>query len=175
MIFVEPEKIVESLDIYAGMKVADFGVGSGRYTLALARAVGEKGRVYAVDIQKELLQKIDREAGRQGFENVEILWGDMEKAGGTKLPDGLLDAVLLSNVLFQLEQRDTVAKEIARVLKPGGRAVIIDWSGSYGHLGPRPEDVVSADSARELFEGSGFAFEKEIPAGRYHYGLVFKK
>lgn len=175
MNFANPEENISALDIRAGMMVADFGAGSGAYSLALSRAVGPDGRIYAVDIQKDLLDRLKSEAERQGFDNIEVLWGDLERAGGSKLKDGLVDVVLLSNIFFQTDSKYQLALEAKRVLKPDGEIVVMDWSDSYSNLGPHPESVFGPEKAKEVFNEAGLTFVRDFPAGPHHYGLIFKK
>ncbi|TSC61314.1 MAG: methylase [Parcubacteria group bacterium Gr01-1014_107] len=152
------------------------GSGSGFYTMAAAKLVGEHGRVYAVDIQKELLITIKREAERQHLLNVEIIWGDVEKSGGTKLANSSVDTVIASNILFQLEDKESFTREVGRILKKGkGKVFIVDWLDAFGGLGPEPTAVVSPGGCKKLFLEEGFEFYKEFPTGPHHYGLAFRK
>jgi len=173
--FANPNVNVREMALRPGMKVADFGAGSGAYALAMARIVGESGRVYAVDVQKDMLLKIKNEARAEGLGNVDIIWGDMDRKGGTKVADRALDMVLLSNTLFQLEEKQTAFEEAKRTLKPDGTLVVIDWQESYGGMGPRSEDVVSIEKARVLANAAGFSPVREFPAGLHHYGIVFRR
>jgi len=175
MAFADPQQNIRNLNLREGMHVADFGTGSGHYAFALSRAVGESGRVYAVDIQRDLLGRLKNEATRGRYGNVVISWGDIEQPKGSKLREGLMDAVVLSNTLFQIEDRDAAAQEVKRVLKPGGHVLVIDWTDSFGHLGPRPEDIISLEKVQALFSGAGFSEEKIFDAGEHHYGIIFKK
>ncbi len=175
MAFVDPEKNISLFGIKGGEHVADFGSGSGAYALALAGRVGPRGRVYAVDIQKELLTKVKNEAARRGLENLEVVWGDVEKARGSKLADSSLDGVLLSNILYQVSDKETLVDETKRVLKSDGKAFVVEWADSFGGLGPKPIDIVKKEDVKKLFSKAGFAFEREIDAGSYHYGLIFSK
>lgn len=175
MAFVDPKQIIRQFAVGEGWHVADFGTGSGAYVFALAANVGGEGRVYAVDIQKDLLLKVKNEARARGLLNVEILWGDVEKAGGSKLRDNSMDAVVASNILFQVEDKRGCVREISRVTKPGGRVLIVDWTDSFGGLGPQQEAVLTKDAATELFQKERFIYEQSIPAGDHHYGIIFKK
>lgn len=157
------------------MKVADLGVGAGFYALEAGKLVGEEGRVFAVDVQKELVASVKLVAEREGLTNVESLWGDIEKEGGTKIKTGIIDEVIASNILFQVEDKDGFIKEILRILKPGGRALVIDWMDSFAGLGPHREEVVVEGQAESLFAGNGFTIEKKIDAGDHHYGFVARK
>lgn len=173
--FSDPHHLIAQFDLQSGARVADFGAGGGVVALVAARAVGDAGRVYAIDVQKELLERLKNEARGARLHNLEVLWGDVEKQGGTHLKDGAVDAVMLSNILFQLDDRPGTVKEAQRVLKTGGKVLVVDWSGSFGRMGPDPAHVVVEQTARTLFEQGGFQFVKTINAGAHHYGLVFRK
>ena len=172
--FLHPGQTIEALQLIPGMNVADFGAGSGFYAVAVAKVVGDKGKVFAVDVQKELLDRLKNESRRQRLSNVEVVWGDLEKLRGSGLKDATLDAVLITNVLFQVKDKLALAREALRVLKPKGKALVIDWQASGG-LGPRPETAISVDQAQDIFLQAGFSFEKRISAGAHHYGIIFKK
>lgn len=170
-----PEDSVQQFTLKDGAIVADLGVGSGHYVYALSHAVGESGKVFAVDIRKEMLERLKKEVDEKGIKNVEIIWGDVEIVGGTKLRAGSLDAVVVSNVLFQLDAKAGLVHECARILKTGGKVMLIDWSESFGGLGPQPNAVVSEDMARRIFETGPFQYRNSINAGEHHYGLIFDK
>lgn len=173
--FTDPARSVERLRLEPGMRVADFGAGSGAICFALAKVVGSKGLVYAIDIQKDLLDKLKSEARRRAVGNIETLWGDIDHVGGVKLADHTVNAVVVSNVLFQVDAKYQLAKEAHRVLMPGGRVLIVDWSESFGGMGPQPDHVVAADQAKDIFVQAGFAEGESFVAGPHHYGLVMIK
>ncbi len=173
MNFADPKGNVLQLGLREGMKVADLGAGSGHYTLAAASAVGHDGRVYAVDVQEDVLKHLLESARRQGLRNVEAVWGNIENRGGTKLRDKALDAVIISNVLFQVEHKQNLLAETLRILKPGGKLLVVDWAGAYGGMGPHPGEVVSEHAAEELFITGGFHKAKAFRAGAHHYAIVF--
>jgi ubiquinone/menaquinone biosynthesis C-methylase UbiE len=173
--FSDPRHNVLQLGLREGMKVADFGSGTGHYAKAAAGVVGASGKVYAVDIQEDVL-KHARQNAHQGHHHViEVVWGDIERKGGTKLRDFSMDAVMLANTLFQIEHRAGLVDEIKRVLKPEGKLLVIDWTQSHGGMGPHHEAVVNEAQAIELFEGAGFRKEKAFSAGPHHYGIVFSQ
>lgn len=135
--FSDPKKNIEAFSLIPGMTIADLGAGSGAYCEPVAIAVGDKGKVYAVDVQKDLLAKIKNDANKNHILNIEVIWGDIEKVGGTKLRDGCVDGVIASNILFQLTNKEGFRAEVRRILKPGGRLFVIDWTDSFGGLGPQ--------------------------------------
>ncbi len=173
--FSNPSQIISQLDLQSGARVADIGAGSGAYALAAAKAVGEHGKVFAVEVQKELLSRLEREARSKGVHNIESVWGDAEAAGGTHLADGACDAAIVANILFQAVDKGGLAREAARIVKPRGRVLVVDWSGSFGGTGPAPDAVVSKQKSQEVFESAGLVFERAVDAGEHHYGMVFRK
>jgi ubiquinone/menaquinone biosynthesis C-methylase UbiE len=172
--FSDPQKNIAELGLADGMKVVDLGAGSGFYTIEAAKKVGVRGRVYAVDVQQEILNKIKTGAGLAGVHNVEVVWGNIEKLGGTKLREGVADRLILSNTLFQIAvgDRDNLALECKRLLKPGGKLLVVDWT-SGSPLSPKT--LVPQMLAEGIFQKAGFAIEKTFDAGDHHYGIIFKK
>ena len=175
MAFTSPQNNIDQFDLDQGMYVADLGAGSGAYTIAIAKKVGEEGKVNAVEVQKELLSKIRDLAVTEHLFNVEIIWGDIEKEGGTKLGDATMDAIVISDVLFQAVEKGNLVREAHRILKKNRRVLLIEWVGSFGGLGPLLEEVVVPEKAKELFTENGFEYEKDIYAGDNHYGVIFRK
>lgn len=173
--FSNPLKNLEVLNIKEGSVVADFGAGVGHYVLPLADMVGEDGHVYAVDIQKDLLSRIKNESEIKGFKNLDTVWGDLEKEGGSKLKSSSLDYLIASNILFQLEHKAFFVKECSRVLKSGGKLLLLDWTDSFGGLGPKSDMIINEENAKKIFENEGFSLSKTFDAGAHHYGLVFVK
>ncbi|MHB8651545.1 MAG: class I SAM-dependent methyltransferase [Minisyncoccota bacterium] len=174
--FSDPQKIVREVGIVPGMVVADFGAGAGAYTLAAAKVLQGKGKVYAVEVQKELVTAVSRAAQEQHLGIIEVVWGDIEHEKGSKLREGIVDVVFICNVLFQATEKKGIAREAMRILKYGGCAVIIDWAGSFGGVGPQAGQLVRLDEARRIFESERFVYDKPIfDAGAHHYGFIMKK
>jgi ubiquinone/menaquinone biosynthesis C-methylase UbiE len=172
--FSDPQKNVALLGVDHGMKVADLGAGSGHYAIEAAKLVGPQGRVYAVDVQQDLLSKLKNSAAMAGLRNIEVIWGNIEKIGGTKLREALVDRTIVSNTLFQIAQadRDNLALECKRLTKPGGKLLVVDWEPG----GPMtPKTVVPKMLAEGIFQKAGFVLEREFDAGDHHYGLLFKR
>jgi ubiquinone/menaquinone biosynthesis C-methylase UbiE len=173
--FSDPKNNIERLGLSDGMIVADLGSGSGFYAIEAGRAVAPTGRVYAVDVQKDLLERLQKDARKVGVRNIEIMTGDLEKLGGSRMRDMFCDVVIASNVLFMLEDKKTFLNEVKRILKSKGRFLIIDWSASFSGMGPHHDHVLYKDDAMKLALASGFVFDREIDAGAHHYGIIFRK
>lgn len=173
--FSDPSANVAHFGLQEGARVADFGTGSGAYALALSKKVGNTGMVYAVEIQKDLLERLSKEIRAARTGNIKIVWGNVDKLGGSTLRDASVDVVLIANVLFQSDQKYSMILEAKRVLRPGGRVVVIDWLGAGGQFSPPPERVVRPEEAKRIFAEARFQFTNEFPAGAQHYGLIFTK
>lgn len=175
MSFAHPKRNLHSFGLEEGMEVADLGAGAGHYTMAAAEIVGKSGHVCAVEIQKDLVEKVKNEAEQEGFDNVDVLWSDLEKPGGSTLDDKTVDVVILSNILFQIESKNILLGEAIRILKSGGHVLVIDWSDSYGGLGPREDHLIDPGAVRKLAQEAGFTVKGDISPGAHHWGLVLNK
>ncbi len=169
--FSHPKNNILHTQLAPGMVVADMGVGSGEYARSAAALVGATGTVYALDIQKELLVRLENEK----ISNIHSIWGDIEVKGGTRLRDGSVDVCLLTNTLFQLEKKEQALTEIARILKKGGKLMLIDWTDSFSGMGPQPQYIVSQKEAERLCTAVGLVLEKTFDAGDHHYGFIASK
>lgn len=89
------------------------------------------------------------------------------------LRDHSMDAVILANVLFQIEDKSALMTEVRRILKPGGKLLVVDWSGPYGGMGPTASHVVPEHAAEALCIQAGLHKEQSFRAGPHHYGIVF--
>lgn len=180
MAFSDPRQILDRFGVHEGQKVADLGAGSGFYTFAVAKLVGGAGTVYAVEVQSEVLARLANQARAEHITNVHFIHADMEQLGGTKIAEHSVDSALICNVLFQVEDRPGFLNEVRRILKPGGRALLVEWSDSFGGTGPQPQYLITADKARQLFTAARFTEVPELSkqvsanAGGQHYALVFR-
>jgi len=172
--FTNPEQNILHLGLKEGMRVADFGAGSGFHSIAVSKRVGPSGKVYAVEVQKDLVKKLESEIKYLGIKNIECIWGDIERFGGTKISDQSMDVVIISNVLFQAEDKLGIIDESLRILRKGGEVLLIDWNESFDGMGPKPASVVSEDMSRGLFEKRGFKYIENISTTDHHYGIIFR-
>ncbi len=168
--FADPVKNLKAFGLREDNVVADLGAGTGFYAVALGQIV-TMGKVYAVELQKDFLATIKSKVKDAHLHNVEVIWGNVEKKGGTKIKDAVVDAVVASNILFQVEDKDIFIEEVKRILKPKGRVLLIDWSESFS-LGLK---AIPKIKAREMFEKKGFVFNRDIDAGAHHYGMILVK
>ena len=173
--FLNPARALHAAKLHEGLRVADFGAGSGFFTRAAARLVGPQGLVWAVDVHQELLPRIKNLALQEGLHNIEVVHGNVEQSKGSHLPADNFDLVIVANLLFAAEHKDALAREAHRVLRKGGHVLVIDWCDSFSGMGPHKDHVVTADHAQTLFELNGFTHASAVPAGDFHWGFLARK
>lgn len=173
--FLEPERIVRYFQLSKGDYVADFGVGHGYFAIPMARAVGNDGKVYAIDIQKEVLDVVRTKARLEHMLNIEFIRNDIESPQGSSLKDKFIDFVLIANILFQAERRGGILHEAKRVLREGGKLAIIEWDQNAAPLGPPAELRLKKESVKNLALDAGFTLDREFEAGNHQYGFLFIK
>ena len=171
--FFDPSQALILLGINHGViNVADFGCGYGTFTIPAARMIS--GKIYALDIEPEMIKAVKRKAKALNLSNVEAILRDFI-SDGSGLSDGSMDYVFLFNVLHG-EKPEQLLKEAYRILKFGGKVGIIHWN--YDATTPRgpPMDIRSRpEQCRSWAESVGFIFEQKIDLKLYHYGLVLRK
>lgn len=173
--FVKPEEVIRQLGSLENANVADFGCGSGFFSLAFARAVGKSGTVYALDILPSSLEAVTSRAKALGLSNVVAKRANLEREKGSGLPDGGVDWVIMKDVLFQNKGKETMLWEAYRVLRSGGFLFIMEWNDSEASFGPDPSLRISREKLAELLSDRGFSPVKDVAAGDYHYALVCEK
>lgn len=173
--FLEPEKIVRNFGLEKGDHVADFGAGHGYWTIPMAKIVGGDGRVYALDIQKPVLEIIKTRAKLEHLLNIEYVWTDLDAPKGSRIKDKFCDFAVIANILFQAEQKAGLFQEAWRVLREGGRLAVMEWDQSPAPLGPPLNARVKKEEVRRWAGEAGFSEAGEFEAGSHHYGLMFQK
>lgn len=173
--FVDPELIVQDFGIQEGDKIADFGAGSGHFTILMAKITGESGLISAIDILENSLDIIRSKTKSEGLRNIQTIRSNLEILGSSGLPNDSQDMVLLANILFQSNKKTEIIRESRRILKNGGTLVVIDWEKSAGGLGPPVNLRLDKSAMQSIVTGEKFDFLNSINAGTFHYGLKFKK
>lgn len=173
--FMDPIQTLAACNIQASNTVADFGAGSGFVARAAAELVPQ-GQVFAIEINHDVVTRLTRDAADHHIVNLHALWGDIEANEGSKLANESVDVVVCFNFLFMLDDRTAALKEAYRVLKPGGKIIVADWTESFAGLGPRADHVFNKDMAETLLTSLGFKKASEnLPAGAHHYAILFNK
>ena len=157
------------------MVVGDFGSGHGFFAIGSAKIVGDKGTVYAVDVQEEVLRHLMAEARVNSLRNITTYHCDLEKENACPVPPVSCDAVILANILHQVKERKAVVAASYRALKTGGFVLVVEWEPSVSILGPSAEARISEEEIAELFINSGFRPGRQIPTDPYHYAVTYSK
>ena len=155
------DQILETLALESGQTVADIGSGGGYFTYNFAQAVGDKGRVYAVDTNQELLSFIKKKAAEQGLTNIVTLHTSSDHPD---LPTHLFDMIFLRNVTHHLSDRVHYFKNLKEALKPQGTIVIIEYNGRGGLLSFQRlhRHFVPPDVLVEEMKQAGYVLQKSF-------------
>jgi len=168
--------IIGKIKITEGQKIAELGCGNfGFFVWPLADLVGRRGHVYAVDILKSNLEEIKRVALKNNFPQIKTIWSNLEIFKGTQIETNGLEDAFLINVLHQSQKKGEILREAIRLLKRGGKLMIIEWGNSDSPLGPKPEKRVRLDSLKLATTKLGLDLQEDFIAGPYHYGLILTK
>jgi len=173
--FFEPIAILTKLGLdMNGGDVLEFGCGYGTFTIPAALAV--RGKVYALDIEPEMLAISKAKADAAGLHNIELIQRDFV-AEGTGLADRTVDYVMLFNILHA-EERMAILNEARRVLRPTGKLAIVHWNfDASTPRGPSMSIRPKPGQCRAWAEEAGFVAisPTEIDLPPYHYGLVLER
>ena len=164
-----PDQVMDALQIGEGSVVADLGAGGGWFTVRLARRVGPNGRVYAEDIQPEMIGAIQRRVQREGLRNVTTVMGT---AVDPRIPEGTVDAVLIVDTFHEMEQPVTLLRNLARTLKPNGVIGIINFKKDGGGPGPAMDERVEPAKVIADAKAAGLELKRRDDL-RYQYLLTF--
>ena len=167
--FLNPTETLRQLKLRENMIAADFGCGSGGWVLPLARKLKE-GKVYGIDLLEEPISALKVRANSENLFNIETILADVEES--LSLRDNSIDLVLMTNLLFEVEDKKKVFLEAKRVLKPKGEILTVDWLPD-APLGPK-QGRISSEEIKKIAEEAGLKLKKEFEAGAYHYGLIFE-
>lgn len=169
----DPERIIELSGIREGMCVADIGAGPGFFTIPIARKVGSRAVVYAIEKEREMVRYLRNNIRREGLENVvRIVHAPAERTG---LEESSVDAVFIVNVFHDILDHNSLLTEIHRILKENGTVVNIDWKKKHSPFGPPLQIKISMKNEVEIFGRNGFRLIRGIYVGPYHYGFIMAK
>lgn len=168
--------ILGRMGIDERQKVAELGCGNfGFFVFPLARLVGKQGKVYAVDILKPTLEEIGREAKKENLTQVATVWSNLEIFKATAIESSSLDRALLVNVLHQSDKRTEILREAIRLLKRGGRLLVVEWSSADLPLGPPADKRIRREALIAAAPKLGLSLKDSFEAGPCHFGLIFIK
>ena len=170
--FLDPSKIISQIGVQNGSIVADFGCGPGYFSFPFAKAVGSEGKVYAIDVLQHIVEFVENKAKNAGVMNEVAVRANVENENGSKIDSDAVDWVILKDILFQNQKKEILLAEAYRVLKHGGKVLLMEWNKGGSAIGPQDNLRISQEEAKKLFVKVGFEIEKTIDAGNFHYGFV---
>jgi ubiquinone/menaquinone biosynthesis C-methylase UbiE len=165
----DAEAILASIGLKPGATFVDLGCGEGFFALPAARLVGAGGRVYALDVRPEAVERLRQRASAEGLTNLHLRVG---RAEDSVLCDACADFVFFGIVLHDFDEPAKVLANAARMLKPEGRLVNLDWKKEATALGPPLQIRFSQEKAIQLIEAGGFKVQTVTEAGPYHYLII---
>ncbi|MDD5083084.1 MAG: methyltransferase domain-containing protein [Dehalococcoidales bacterium] len=161
-----PETILAGIGLKPGETFMDIGCGEGFFTLPAARLVGAKGKVYALDINGEAIERLRERALVERLGNISLVVNSAEE---TLLCRQCADVVFFGQVLHDFRDPGSVLRNARKMLKPGGRLVDLDWRKEIMEIGPPRQIRVSEDEAVRLIQQNGFVVRAIKAISPYHY------
>jgi tRNA A58 N-methylase Trm61 len=168
----QPEKALDALNLKPGMVVADIGAGVGYMSLRLAKRVGPSGRVYANDLQPEMLAKLRENAAKGKINNVVTVLGDV---ADPKLPPNTMDLVLLVDVYHEFSQPQQMLRKIRETLKPDGRLVLLEFRAEDPNVPIVAEHEMTVAQVKTELEAEGFVLQPVIETLPRQHILILRK
>ena len=174
--FINKEEIIKKIDLTEGMTIADLGCGNlGYFIIPMAKLLGKEGKAYAVDILPSALDAVRNQAKLDGVTNLETVRSNLEKVGATNIAEKSLDVAMLINVLFQNKHYKDILTEAVRLIKDGGKLLVIDWKKTGAPFGPPVENRVDDFEIKKTAQELNLQLVEEIAVNNYFWGLVFVK
>jgi len=168
----QPDRALDVLKIAKGAVVADVGAGSGYMTAKLASRVGANGKVYAVDIQPEMLRLLGLRMKAGNITNVTPIQGDFDDP---RLPSGVLDLELMVDVYHEFSAPQTMLRHLRAALKPGGRLVLLEYRKEDPSIPIRPDHKMSVAEAKLELEAEGFTLSQVNESLPRQHILIFTR
>lgn len=170
----QPDRVVADLALKEGTAVADVGCGEGYFTLRLAQAVGESGKVWAVDISEKALRKLAERAEKAKLANIEIVHSEPTD---TKLTDASVDVAFVCDVLHHVPEADRLplVRDVVRAIRPGGYLFVVDWRKSREVKFDPYERLIPRDDLVKLGRDAGLSLDAEFYYLKYQVFLRFRK
>lgn len=168
---LDPGEVMDAFSVGKNRVLLDVGCGPGAFLEAASSRVGEKGKVYAIDIQEPFVNMARRLAGERRLANVVFA---VSREDRIPLGDGIADVAIMVNTLHELEGNGTL-KEVYRLLKKGGVLGVVEYEKAKTPLGPPVSERMGQEQSEAILAENGFEVEKAFSIGRYHYGVSARK
>jgi ubiquinone/menaquinone biosynthesis C-methylase UbiE len=168
----EPDIALDAIKLVKGSTVADVGAGSGYMTVKMAKRVGPTGKVYANDIQPEMLALLNQRLAKEKITNVETVLGGLDDP---KLPAGAIDLILMVDVYHEFSEPQKMLRRMRESLKPGGRLVLLEYRKEDPSVPIRPDHKMSVAEAKLEVEAEGYTLSRVDPVLPRQHILIFTR
>jgi ubiquinone/menaquinone biosynthesis C-methylase UbiE len=168
----KPHEVIEALALKSGERLADIGAGSGYFAVRFARHVGAGGRVFAVDVSKDMITHLETQAKAAGVSNVETI---LAPPDDPRLPDASVDRVFFCDVWHHVDDQAGYLEKLKKALRPGGEIVMIDFHKRDLPVGPPTAMKIAREDLVAQMESHGFRLAREHTFLPYQYFLVFTR
>ena len=168
----EPAKLMKALNLQPGQTVCDLGCGNGFYTLKLAKEVGPTGKVYAEEIQPEMLALLQKRVEKEGLKNIEPVLGTVVDP---KLPEGKFDLILLVDVYHEIDRPVQMLANIRKSLAPKGRLVLVEFRAEDPNVPIKPEHKMSKAQILKEIPANGFELAEQFDDLPWQHVMFFER
>ena len=168
--YQKPHEVLTALNLKPGEVIADIGAGTGYFTFRLAHFLGDKGKVYAVDVSPDMVRHVNRRIRENKASNVVTILADPDDP---LLPDRSVNRFFICDVWHHIENQTKYLSLMKKMLKPGGEIVIIDFHKKELPFGPPLQMKIAREDVIKQLEANGFRLSKEHTFLPYQYFLVF--
>lgn len=173
--FINPEEIINQLEFENGMRVADFGCGTGYFAFPIAKKIGPDGIIWALDVLGQKIEAIESQAKLSGITNIIAKRVNLENEKGSGLLKESADWVVIVNMLFQNNDKKSIFAEAKRILKKTGKILLVEWNEKNLPIGPDKKLKISKAKIMETLKKNDLKVLDEIEVSNFHYGLILKK
>ncbi len=168
----KPVEVVDALALQPGLDLADIGAGSGYFSVPLAKRVAPNGKLYAVDVQQDLLDHLAERSKSEALPNLVPVLGKFDDPA---LADASVDLIFICDVVHHIENRPAYYAKLAQALRPDGRLAIVDFYKRDQPVGPSMEMKIAKSAMIAELEQAGFRLSGQHDFLPYQYFLIFTR
>ncbi len=168
--------ILHKIAIKENDVIAELGCGHfGYFVWPIAKLLGKTGILYAVDIIPDVLEEIKKKAHTENLPQIKTIWSNLEIFKGTPIESSSVDISLLINILNQSDKKVEILHEAVRLLKRGGKLLVIDWKRDASLFGPKTENRLNIEAFKQTVPKLSLTIIEEFEVGENYHAFLLKK
>lgn len=167
-----PKQTLINLHLHKGDIMADIGCGIGYFSIPASKIVGNSGKIFAIDIQPEMLHDVEVETRENNISNIEIV---LTEGNNLRLEDNKVNFAFVSNVLHEIEEKEIFLNEVKRIISPDGKIALVEWQKISSDFGPPIEHRLDRMDLIKMLDSLEFSTIETIDLGEDFYGIVAQK